>query len=137
MQAKLLDVVDIRCPSRRRQIADRHVLDHSTAQRAHALRHHSEGSCLFALLIRKHNLTGRQPRFTSRQPSFPRGLPPPSMRISAERFSSISIACAELRAGNAGAKTVYESLYQRTRTSDQPEVSDLEPRRVQKLRRGA
>jgi len=39
--------------------------------------------------------------------------------------------------GERVAKTVYESVYQRTRTNDEPEVSDLEPRRVQKLRRGA
>src|SRR5262245_59200169 len=32
METKLFDVVDIACPSRRRQIADRHVLDHSTVQ---------------------------------------------------------------------------------------------------------
>src|SRR5262245_6884530 len=120
MQAKLLDVVDIRCPSRRRQIADRHVLDHSTAQRAHALRHHSEGSCLFALLIRKHNLTGRQPRFTSRQPSFPRGLPPPSMRISAERFSSIH----RLEGSRKGMPRLTHALpYLWRSLSSRPEIS--------------
>src|SRR5262249_36940046 len=47
--AKLLDVVDINFPSRRRQIADRHVLDHATAQRADTFSPHSEGSCLFVV----------------------------------------------------------------------------------------
>src|SRR5215467_14698628 len=49
MEAKLLDVVDIDFPSRRRQIADRHVLDHATAQGADTFSPHSEGSCLFVV----------------------------------------------------------------------------------------
>src|SRR5262245_43508464 len=49
MEAKLLDVVDLDFPSRRRQIADRHVLDHATAQGADTFSSHSEGSCLFVV----------------------------------------------------------------------------------------
>src|SRR6476619_8440848 len=74
MKAKLLDVMDVGSLSRRRQIADCHVLDHTTAQRVDTLGH-STGSCLLGCDFDNHHLTGRQPRFTDTRPPFPRKLP--------------------------------------------------------------